>query len=198
MLLLVDCKVLTTCLFLYEGLTPERHAWFSQGWEGRMGQSNWYGMHCSMYKGYILTNLLLLHLVSSRCLTERYLIKSILFLCHAAFALNGVVQSCVTWQGIYKCLCQSAIRQCPMRESGGCLVFECVHCQSEMALISSESRGASRMRAGQGIWILRQGILGHFRPSGRIFGANGLFKDTFPFEGRGCIPLLPPPRCAPA
>ena len=25
-------------------------------------------------------------------------------------------------------------------------------------------RGASRVRAGQGIWILRQGILGHFRP----------------------------------
>ena len=25
-------------------------------------------------------------------------------------------------------------------------------------------RGASRMRAGQGIWILKQGILDHFRP----------------------------------
>ena len=60
------------------------------------------------------------------------------------------------------------------------------------------ARGASRMRAGQGIWILRQGFLDHFRPLWGIFGANGLFKDTFPFEGRGCIPLLPPSRCAPA
>ena len=55
--------------------------------------------------------------------------------------------------------------------------------------------GASRMRAGQGICVLRQGILGHFRPSVDIFGAKGLFKDTFLFEGRGFIP--PPPRCAP-
>ena len=30
----------------------------------------------------------------------------------------------------------------------------------------------------------------------RHFRANVLFKDTFPFEGRGCILLLPP-RCAP-
>ena len=52
------------------------------------------------------------------------------------------------------------------------------------------------VRAGQGLWILRQGILGHFRPLWSIFGANSLFKDTFPFEGRGCIPLLPPSRCA--
>ena len=59
-------------------------------------------------------------------------------------------------------------------------------------------KGASRMRAGQGIWTLRQGILGHFRPLWGIFGANGQFKDTFLFEGRGCIPLLPPSRCAPA
>ena len=51
--------------------------------------------------------------------------------------------------------------------------------------------GASRMRAGQGICVLRQGILGHFRPLLDIFGAKGLFKDTFLFEGRGCIP--PPP-----
>ena len=62
----------------------------------------------------------------------------------------------------------------------------------------SYCKGASRVRAGQGIWILRQGILGHFRPLWGIFGANSLFKDTFPFEGRGCIPLLPPSRCAPA
>ena len=51
--------------------------------------------------------------------------------------------------------------------------------------------GASRMRAGQGICVPRQGILGHFRPLLDIFGAKGLFKDTFLFEGRGCIP--PPP-----
>ena len=51
--------------------------------------------------------------------------------------------------------------------------------------------GTSRMRAGQGICDLRQGILGHFRPLLDIFGAKGLFKDTFLFEGRGCIP--PPP-----
>ena len=50
--------------------------------------------------------------------------------------------------------------------------------------------GASRMRAGQGICVLRQGILGHFRPLLDIFGAKGLFKDTFLFEGRGCIPIL--------
>ena len=54
--------------------------------------------------------------------------------------------------------------------------------------------GASRMRAGQGICVLRQGILGHFRPLLDIFGAKGLFKETFLFEGRGCI--SPPPRCA--
>ena len=52
-------------------------------------------------------------------------------------------------------------------------------------------RGACRMRAGQGICVLRQGILSHFRPLLGIFGENGLFKDTFLFEGRGCIP--PPP-----
>ena len=57
------------------------------------------------------------------------------------------------------------------------------------------SRGASRMRAGQGIWILRYGILGYFRPLWGIFGENGLFEDNFLFEGSGCIPL--PPRCAP-
>ena len=39
-----------------------------------------------------------------------------------------------------------------------------------------------------GMWILRQVILGHFRPSWGIFGANALFKDTFYFEDRGCIP----------
>ena len=48
------------------------------------------------------------------------------------------------------------------------------------------------MRAGQGICGLRQGILGHFRPLLDIFGAKGLLKDTFLFEGRGCIPLLLP------
>ena len=47
------------------------------------------------------------------------------------------------------------------------------------------------MRAGQGICVLRQGILGYFRPSLDIFGAKGLFYDTFLFEGGGCIP--PPP-----
>ena len=56
--------------------------------------------------------------------------------------------------------------------------------------------GASRMRAGQRICVLRQGILGHFRPLLYFFWAKGHFKDTFLFEGRGCIP--PPPRCAPA
>ena len=39
--------------------------------------------------------------------------------------------------------------------------------------------GASRMRAGQGIYGLRQCILNHFRPLLDIFGAKGLFKDTF-------------------
>ena len=56
-------------------------------------------------------------------------------------------------------------------------------------------RGASRMRAGQGICVLKQSILSHFRPLLGISRANGLFKDTFLFEGRGCIPL--PPRYAP-
>ena len=56
-------------------------------------------------------------------------------------------------------------------------------------------RGASRMRAGQGIWITRQGILGQFRPLWGIFGANHQFKDTLLLEGRGYIPL--PHRCAP-
>ena len=50
---------------------------------------------------------------------------------------------------------------------------------------------ASRMRAGQGICVRRQGILGHFTPLLNILGAKGLFKDTSLFEGRGCIP--PPP-----
>ena len=62
---------------------------------------------------------------------------------------------------------------------------------------SSSISGASRIRAGQGICVLRQGILGHFRPLLDIFGAKGLFKDTFLFEGRVCIPPPPPPRCAP-
>ena len=55
--------------------------------------------------------------------------------------------------------------------------------------------GASRMRAGQGICDLRQGILGRFRPLSDIFGAKGLLKDTFLFEGRDASPL--PPRCFP-
>ena len=54
---------------------------------------------------------------------------------------------------------------------------------------SSSISGASRIRAGQGICVLRQGILGHFRPLLDIFGAKGLFKDTFLFEGKGCIHL---------
>ena len=47
--------------------------------------------------------------------------------------------------------------------------------------------GASRIMAGQGIWMLRQCILGHLRPlkGGKI----GLFKDTLNFECRRCIPL---------
>ena len=59
-----------------------------------------------------------------------------------------------------------------------------------------EIRSASRMKAGQGLWIRRQDIFGHFRPLWGFFGANGLLKDTFLFEGRGCIPP-PPPRYAP-
>ena len=51
------------------------------------------------------------------------------------------------------------------------------------------------MRTGQGICVLRQGILGHFRPLLDIFEAKGLFKDTFLFEGSGCI--SPPPLDAP-
>jgi len=62
-------------------------------------------------------------------------------------------------------------------------------------LLNRNSSGASRMRARQGICVLRQGILGHFGPLLDIFGAKDLFKDTFLFESRGCIPL--PPRCAP-
>ena len=50
--------------------------------------------------------------------------------------------------------------------------------------------GANRTRAGQGICVLWQSILGHFRPLLDIFGAKGLFKDTFLFEGRGCIPFI--------
>ena len=56
-------------------------------------------------------------------------------------------------------------------------------------------RGASRMRTGQEICVLRQGILSHFKNLLDIFAANGLFKDTLLYEGSGCIP--PPPRCAP-
>ena len=52
------------------------------------------------------------------------------------------------------------------------------------------SSGASRIRAGQGICVLRQGILGHFRPLLDIFGAKGLFKDTFLFGGQE---MYPPP-----
>ena len=63
--------------------------------------------------------------------------------------------------------------------------------ETEVLKSTNHSSGASRMRAGQGICALRQRILGHFRPSLDIVGAKGLFKDTFLFEGRGCIP--PPP-----
>ena len=45
-------------------------------------------------------------------------------------------------------------------------------------------RGASRMRTGQEICVLRQGILSHFKNLLDIFAANGLFKDTSHFEGR--------------
>ena len=54
--------------------------------------------------------------------------------------------------------------------------------------------GACRMGAGQGICVLRQGILGHYRPL--LVRAKGIFKDTFPFEGRGYI-TPSPPTCAP-
>ena len=37
--------------------------------------------------------------------------------------------------------------------------------------------------------ILRQDIVGHLRSLWGMFGANGLFADTFLFEGRGYIPL---------
>ena len=57
---------------------------------------------------------------------------------------------------------------------------------------SSSISGASRIRAGQGICVLRQGILGHFRPLLDIFGAKDLFKDPFLFEGSGCIHSNPP------
>ena len=50
---------------------------------------------------------------------------------------------------------------------------------------------ACRMRVRQGICVLRQGTLGHFRPLLDIFREKGLFKDTFLFEGWGCI--SPPP-----
>ena len=52
-------------------------------------------------------------------------------------------------------------------------------------------RGASRIRAGQGIWVLRDGMSFHFRPLLGIFGAKGLFKEIFLFEGRECIPRSP-------
>ena len=55
---------------------------------------------------------------------------------------------------------------------------------------SSSISGASRIRAGQGICVLRQGILGHFRPLLYIFGAKGLFKDTFLFGGQEMYPPL--------
>ena len=51
--------------------------------------------------------------------------------------------------------------------------------------------GASRMRAGQGIYGLRQCILNHFRPLLDIFGAKGLFKDTFFFRVGDVSPLPP-------
>ena len=38
---------------------------------------------------------------------------------------------------------------------------------------------------------IRQGILGHFKPLLGIFGAKGLFKDTFLFEGRDVSLSLP-------
>ena len=56
-------------------------------------------------------------------------------------------------------------------------------------------RGAYRMRVGQRISKLRQGILVHFRPLQGIFGANSLFKESFLFEGRDVYPL--PSRCTP-
>ena len=54
------------------------------------------------------------------------------------------------------------------------------------------NRGAARMRTGQGILILRQVILGNFRPLWSVSVANALSKDTFRIKGRGCKPT--PPR----
>ena len=54
----------------------------------------------------------------------------------------------------------------------------------------NKTSGASRMRARQGICVLRQGVLGHFRTLLDIFGAKGFSKTLF-FECRGCIPPLP-------
>ena len=54
--------------------------------------------------------------------------------------------------------------------------------------------GASRMRARQGICVLRQGILSHFRPLLGIFGEMAFSKTLF-FLRAGDVPPLPS-RCA--
>ena len=57
-------------------------------------------------------------------------------------------------------------------------------------------RGASSMRTGQGIWILRQGILGQFKPFVRHFRGKWPVQRHFSFSGQG---MYPPPtiRCPP-
>ena len=52
-------------------------------------------------------------------------------------------------------------------------------------------RGASRMRAGQGIWILRQGILGHFRPFEVFSGQMACSKTLFLLRAGDVSPSYP-------
>ena len=54
----------------------------------------------------------------------------------------------------------------------------------------SDEQSRAHLGWGQGIWILRQGILGHFVPLWGIFGANVLFKTIF-FLRAGMYPSSP-------
>ena len=53
-------------------------------------------------------------------------------------------------------------------------------------------RGASRMKAGRGIWVLRQGISSRFRHSFiRNFRGKRPFQRHFSFRGQGMYPPSP-------
>ena len=64
-----------------------------------------------------------------------------------------------------------------------------VHIGTPLGNKHTPIRDMSRMRVGQGIWVLRQGILGHLR------SLWGTFKILFHF-GTGDVSLHPPFMCA--